>query len=175
MAPPNDHEKLHYFDCASSGAALAADVTGSAYFAITTLVASQQRSAEGEDAPPVGVPLVLGAVSATYLASAIYGGYNGKRCSEAKAQLSDRIRAERERLAEQQRLLEQSRAGCTRDTDCKGARICEASRCVQPPESNDSDHAVTTEPVAPEGSVPVPTPRDEMPRPSDPMPPPDSP
>lgn len=160
--PPADHEKLQYFDCASAGGALAADITGATYFALSAAVVPQQGE-EGDEKPPAGVPIALGAVAATYLASAIYGGYQGKQCDRAKEQLEVRVWAERkqlqEQVQEQQRLLEQQPKGCVRDTDCKDERICEASRCVepslQPPPSAGLGDVTTTPPVAPEPGTPT--------------------
>lgn len=40
-------------------------------------------------------------------------------------------------------------AGCSKDTDCKGARVCEAGRCVNPPPAFASPPVVQPAPAAP--------------------------
>jgi tetratricopeptide (TPR) repeat protein len=51
-----------------------------------------------------------------------------------------------------------ARAGCTRDAECKGARICENGRCIDLPSSNAPQGGAAPQPApaAPPGAFPVP-------------------
>jgi hypothetical protein len=70
-------------------------------------------------------------------------------------------------------------AGCTRDSECKGARICENGRCVNPSQDYQAQGSTTVQPVppAPPGPTPMPVPPPTpvpppIPPPPTPMPPP---
>ena len=47
-------------------------------------------------------------------------------------------------------------AGCEKDTDCKGDRICEEERCVEPAPSNPSEQPVEAPPSLPAQAEPEP-------------------
>jgi hypothetical protein len=46
-------------------------------------------------------------------------------------------------------------AGCTRDSDCKGARICEKGRCVNPPADNQAQGSGAVRPTPPAPPAPA--------------------
>jgi hypothetical protein len=153
QAPPENQEKVRYFDCGSSGGAIAADVTGVLLSGATALMLATPTDSD-EGAPPASAPITFGAISAIYLASAVYGVVNGTRCNRAKGQLSLRIQRDYEeharRTEELEREVREVRAsqGCSKDADCKGQRVCDAAQCVSPllPPANPSNDAVPSGP-----------------------------
>jgi hypothetical protein len=137
--PPAGHEKAESFDCTSSWGTVVADATGASVFGLTTLGMTAPRE-PGEEKPPAAAAAMVGTAAAIFTASAIYGAYNGRQCAAAKRDLGERVRQQAERnkvleaLRKEHELQTQRRhAGCTRDIDCKGARICVASQCIDPP------------------------------------------
>lgn len=154
--PPENHQKLQYFDCDSGGSAMTADITGAAWSGITTAAALTSDDDGSGEPPPAGVPIVFGAVTAVYLASAVYGGVNRSRCNRAKEELAARISQDyeqhRQRVKELELQVQHTPApsGCSKDLDCKGERICVATQCVDPPvPSVDASSSDTTPAPAP--------------------------
>jgi hypothetical protein len=131
--PPSGHEKLAYFDCESGDAAPAVDVTNAVVDGLFAgVAAANPDNTEGE----AGVAATLGIVGAVYAASAIYGFVVTSKCEGAKALLAERVRktqAERDQLLEAQSRSPAQAAGCQRDVDCKGTRVCANAICVEPP------------------------------------------
>lgn len=136
--PPENHEKLQYFDCDTGGAALTGDIAGAAWSGLTAAAAASGPDEDGERAPR-SVPISFGVSSAVYVASAVYGGVNRSRCNRAKEALADRIHRDheqhRQRLRELELQVQQqpTPSGCSKDVECKGTRICVQSQCVDPP------------------------------------------
>jgi hypothetical protein len=147
--PPSEHEKLAYFDCVSNDAAPAVDTTNAVGDALITGLALAQHP-DGSDKPAIAVVGIGGAV---YLASAIYGFVNTSKCARAKESLAERVlktQAERDQLLQAQTQQHARPAGCQRDTDCKGTRVCANALCVEPP----SAPATLSFPAAPSAPVP---------------------
>lgn len=153
--PPDNHEKLQYFDCDSGGGSLTADIAGGAWSGLTA-VALASSTDESEEPPSRGVPIAFGALSAVYFASAVYGGINRSRCNRAKEELSARIASDYEQHRQRVRELEQqvqqrpAPGGCSKDVECKGDRICVATQCVDPP--------IRSGEASPSGTTPAPSP-----------------
>jgi hypothetical protein len=153
--PPEKHEKLQYFDCDSGGSAMTADIAGGAWSGLTA-VALASSDDESEEPPPRSVPIAFTALSAVYLASAVYGGVNRSRCNRAKEELSARIASDYEQHRQRVRELEQqvqqrpAPSGCSKDVECKGERICVATQCVAPP--------IPSAEASPNGTTPPPSP-----------------
>lgn len=134
--PPTEHEQLAYFDCVSSDAAPATDVTNAVGDGLLALVSSVDNPNTVEDERRPGFALGIGIVGAVYAASAIYGFVNTAKCDHAKALLAERVlklRAEHDQLLQAQPRQRTQAAGCQRDVDCKGNRVCANAVCVEPP------------------------------------------
>jgi len=134
--PPSGHEQLAYFDCTSSDAAPATDVTNAVVDGLLVIAASADNSDGGEDDSQTGFATGVGIVGAVYAASAIYGFIMTSRCEDAKAQLAERVHkvhAERDELLKARTAVRSEPAGCRRDADCKGERLCVNAMCVNPP------------------------------------------
>jgi hypothetical protein len=148
--PPSDHPQLTYFDCVSSDVAPAVDTTNAAIDGLFAVAASVDHL-EGSEP---GVVASLGIAGAVYAASAIYGFAMTSQCARAKEQLADRVlktRAERDQLLQAQS-QHPALAGCQRDLDCKGTRVCANAACVEPPSAS-----VAQPPAAPAEPSPAPT------------------
>jgi hypothetical protein len=151
--PPEDHEKLRYFDCDSGGSAMTADIAGGTLSGLMAVTLASSTDESGEP-PPRSAPITFGALSAVYLASAVYGGVNRSRCNSAKQELSARIARDYERHAQRVKELEQplqqpAPSGCSKDVECKGERICVATQCVDPP--------IPSAETLPSGATPTPS------------------
>lgn len=175
--PPSQPEPLAYFDCVSSAAAPATDLTNAVVDGL--LAASALNARDNEFAAGVGV------AGAVYAASAIYGFIMTSRCAGAKERLGARVNElVRERLIQGAELRVERDAsqkapapppasepgGCRRDTDCKGQRICASERCVDPPAAAPvapptPGVAPPTPGVAPPAPAPTPAPASPAPTP----------
>jgi hypothetical protein len=109
--PPEGHERLRYFDCASNGAGTAADAS---WAVMDTLFAAALASANG-DVDSNGKKMntgaaaaLFGAGAAVHVGSLIYGLVQGHRCADAKQQLQQRmVDYDRETKAQIERLQQQ--------------------------------------------------------------------
>ncbi len=118
-------------------------------------------------------PNTVAALTAVYLASAVYGGVNRSRCNRAKEELAARIARDyeqyKDRVKELEQRVQQTPAlnGCSKDLDCKGERLCVATQCVDPP--------IPPADACPDDKATAPHSAPSEPPAFDPPPPPDSP
>jgi hypothetical protein len=155
--PPSEHEQLAYFDCESGDAAPAVDVTNAVVDGLLAGIAlvDNPDTYENERNPGLATGLAIGGV--VYAASAVYGFINTSKCESAKALLAERVRktqAERDQLLQAQAQQRARPAGCQRDVDCKGTRVCANALCVEPP----SAPATLSSPAPPAEPAPPSTP-----------------
>ncbi|MEO8179314.1 MAG: hypothetical protein ABI895_10815 [Deltaproteobacteria bacterium] len=132
--PPTEHEQLPYFDCVSSDAAPATDVTNAVVDGLLAIAASLDNPDTSEDERQPDFAAGVGIVGAVYAASAIYGFIMTSKCEGAKERLAARVhelRRERDALLSARTRSEPD--GCRRDVDCKGERVCANAICVSPP------------------------------------------
>jgi hypothetical protein len=126
--PPSEPQQLPYFDCVSSSAAPATDITNAV---VDGLIVA---SALDEHQPEFAASAT--AVGALYAASAIYGFIMTSKCESAKERLAARVhetRAQLVGLLKVQTATPSTSGGCRGDVDCKGERICANAICVNPP------------------------------------------
>jgi hypothetical protein len=134
--PPTDHQQLAYFDCVSSDAAPAVDVTNAVVEGLLAGIASVDNPDTYENERNPGLAAGFGIVGVVYAASAVYGFVNTSKCEGAKALLAERVlktQAERDQLLQARAQGRAQPAGCQRDVDCKGTRVCANTVCVEPP------------------------------------------
>jgi len=146
--PPSQHEDLAYFDCVSSDAAPAVDVVNALTDGVLAIAASVDNPNTDDKESRPGVAVGVGIVGAVYAASAIYGFVTTSNCESAKEGLRERVlktRAERDQLLQAQSHQRAQPAGCQRDSDCKGTRVCANAACIEPPAA----------PVAPPPAAPA--------------------
>lgn len=115
--PPIGYEDMAYFQCTESKVAPGAD-TFAALFDVVMAAGYYSRASDAvymEDAEQLesAGALAIGA-AAIWAASAIYGFSNVGQCIDAKTEIANRSAHS---------------SGCTKDTDCKGDRICVAGVC----------------------------------------------
>lgn len=116
---PEHHERMAYFECTSSKVAPVLDTVGAAIYGVQAAVIAGQSESSFHN-PEVYVATSL-AVALVDAASAMYGYRHTSRCADAKSALAERT------------LVPQpSAAGCSKDSECKGARICVDGRCMDP-------------------------------------------
>jgi hypothetical protein len=171
--PPTDHQQLAYFDCVSSDAAPAVDVTNAIVDGLLAGIASVDNPDTYENERNPTLAASFGIIGVVYAASAVYGFVNTSKCESAKALLAERVlktQAERDQLLQGQARQRGQSAGCQRDVDCKGTRICANAVCVEPPA------APAAQPPAPAAVLPRDLPPRDLPpltggTPAEPAPP----
>ena len=159
--PPSEHEKLAYFDCESGDAAPAVDVTNAVVDGLVAGLATvdDPDTYENERNPRLTTGFAI--MGAIYAASAVYGFINTSKCESAKALLAGRVQktyAERDQLLQAQGRERARPAGCQRDVDCKGQRVCANALCVEPPSAPATLSAPAPQPAAPPEPAPPTTP-----------------
>lgn len=156
--PPSDHEKLAYFDCESGEAAPAVDVADAVGNGLLAAFATVDNpdSNERERSPRLTASFAIAGV--VYAASAVYGFVNTSKCERAKALLAERVlktQAERDQLLQAQARQQAQPAGCQRDVDCKGTRVCASAVCVEAPAAPAAQPpAAAPQPAAPAQPAP---------------------
>lgn len=132
---PTDHQKLADFDCVSSSAAPAADIAGAALSVVYAVGTAATFDRSEDDDGFLVFPIAFGALAALEIASAIHGFGSASSCAHAKQQLATRRieqdKANALKLQQLQAQLQAAQAGCAKDTDCKGERLCVTGRCVE--------------------------------------------
>ena len=127
-APPN-HQQLSRFDCTESSAAPVVDTIAAALSGLVSVAefaASDQtlRDANLTRGQAVAAGAIYGGLAIVEIASASYGYGHTSQCRAAKQELMARgVPAPG---------FDRAPLGCTKDTDCKGDRICAAGMCVDP-------------------------------------------
>jgi hypothetical protein len=116
--PPEGHERLRYFDCASNGAGVAGDASWAVMdglFAAALASANGDVDSNGKKMNTGAAAALFGVGAAVHAGSLIYGLVQGHRCADAKQQLQQRMadsdrdtKAQIERL--QQQIKDQARA-----------------------------------------------------------------
>jgi hypothetical protein len=157
--PPDDHRQRAYFDCPSSRAAPATDVTFTVISGLGVLGASVDNPDTEADERSSGTAAAFGAAAVVSAAAAVYGFAVTSSCEAAKAQLAARVRKTRsERDALLLRIRQQNRAdavACRRDTECKGERICTSGACVEPTSPSAVPDGAVPNGAVPNGAVPT--------------------
>jgi hypothetical protein len=130
--PPDNYQQSPVFDCTTSKVAPVLDTLGAGYQIVRAGVAVAADENDYADYPiSRGADIALGIGFATLLtASAIYGYSETLSCQDAKAERAAPPPAlERGPMP----MTYAPVTGCSVDTQCKGNRVCEAGRCVDPP------------------------------------------
>jgi hypothetical protein len=153
--PPPQHQRAAYFDCSSNAAAPATDVVNALGSGLLAGASSKDDPNTSDDEANKGTAVTFGIIAAVYTASAIYGFVVESNCSAAKEELALRL----QRPAAPQSTVPTPPAppkapaasGCSRDVDCKAARICVNHACVDPgpPERVEPAPAPAPLPTAP--------------------------
>ena len=129
--PPSEHAQLPYFDCVSSAAAPATDVTGAVLGSLVALGASVDNPDTSEDEREPGLARSFAVLAVASAASAVYGFIVTSHCGSAKEELAGRVLKTQQ---EHDALLHAPRPiACHRDIECKAQRLCVNSTCVDPP------------------------------------------
>ncbi len=91
--PPDEHEKLRYFDCPSNAAGPVADVSWALFDGIMVagLAGADRDEDDSGDRAQTTVLVVFAALGALHAASAIYGVAKATDCGDAKQHLRQRI------------------------------------------------------------------------------------
>jgi hypothetical protein len=125
--PPSEHEQLPYFDCVSSDAAPATDVTNAVVDGLLAIAASVDDRDTSADERQPDFAAGVGIVGAIYAASAIYGFIMTSKCDSAKERLAARVHAIR---AERDTLLKARTPCAPSRTAAAGTLIARANGCV---------------------------------------------
>jgi hypothetical protein len=144
--PPSEHAQLPYFDCASSAAAPATDVTWAVIGGLGAIGASvDDPNTDGDQRSP-GLARGFGVLALASAASAVYGFIVSSHCDSAKEELAARVL---KRQQEYESLLHAPRPiACHRDVECKAQRLCVNSTCVDPPAAPPGAPAAAPAPAA---------------------------
>ncbi len=133
---PTKHKQMQAFDCTSSVVAPVLDTIWAGLNGLGAAVALGQSDRDYAGRTPdrgttIGVGLAWLAVSG---ASAIYGFTQTQTCRRAKEDLYTRLSQQAPPESGPGIAIPASAvtSACQKDTDCKGARICEAGACVDP-------------------------------------------
>ena len=148
--PPGNHWELERFDCTSNNVAPVIDFIGGGLSVAGAVFAASANDATWtgpiDRTASVGVNIGIAALS---VLSTIYGLTVTGNCREAERDMYVRLAARNNREAAATAAIQAAaRAaprrvpaasltiipddGCSKDTDCKGLRICEARECVAP-------------------------------------------
>ena len=130
--PPPHHEQSLSFDCTSSVVAPVLDLIWASLNGVSAIAAASTDEATWRSSTPrgevIGVGLGWLVLSG---ASAIYGFTKTGSCRAAQAGLEARIH-QTAPPPPASFVPAPATDGCSRDTDCKGDRVCVRRECVAP-------------------------------------------
>ncbi len=145
---PDDYAERPDFTCTTNRAAPGLDVLGSGFLALTGVMWLSLASAFDNQDDVDTIAVIFFAPAALAAASAVVGFSQASGCERAMDDLERRARERRARTSPMSAVgAVAGPAVCAFDTQCGGARLCVANRCVDPPPTPTS--TATPPPTAP--------------------------
>lgn len=131
--PPSGHEAMTYFECDTNRAPAIIDVISSGLSVALAVAVTDDPTLRQEDREAGALWWAAWAV--LHGTSAVWGFNTNGKCSTAKRGLALRAAVQQQRTQAEWRehiTIAPASTGCTKDTDCKGDRVCMSGSCKNP-------------------------------------------